>query len=156
MREKPRLSDYLLKESWVDETSVGDVNLRFLTVDVQKDHFYTVVRSWNECGASRLIACQKVFSWDALKQIQEEFHVNPALAFFSYLRNAIPELAEEVGTLRNYNNRRQRISAHMASVRKQIVTQLNSYYGSLIMVVDSMPIPSCRLSRAKRCRIFRH
>ena len=90
----------------------------------------------------------------ALSLLQELLNMPSERYFFSYLRNEIPELAEEVGTLRNYNNRRQRISAHMESVRKQIVTQLNSYYGSLIMVIDSMPIPSCRLSRAKRCRIF--
>ncbi len=89
-----------------------------------------------------------------LSLLQELLNMPSERYFFSYLCNAIPELAEEVGTLRNYNNRRQRIAGHMERVRKKIVTQLNDYYGNQVMVIDSMPIPSCRLSRAKRCMIF--
>ncbi len=75
------LSDYLLGESWIEETSIEGIPLRFLTVDVQKDHFYTVVRAWSDGGSSRLLACQKVFSWEALEELQHQFGIHASLVF---------------------------------------------------------------------------
>ena len=64
-------SNYCLGDDWEREGGInargqivdasGDVvvRLRFLTVDVQMDHFWLVVRSWSATGASRLVWCQK-------------------------------------------------------------------------------------------------
>ncbi len=52
-----------------------------MTVDVQKGHYCAVVRSWANNGTSRLIACQKVFSVDALEQLRVDNHVSNELVF---------------------------------------------------------------------------
>lgn len=75
------LSDYLMDEPWEEEGKFNGVPLRVLTVDVQKDHFYTVVRAWSPTGSSRLIHCEKVFSWEALRGLQKLHGVNDNLVF---------------------------------------------------------------------------
>lgn len=75
------LSDYLMGERWAEEGSVNEVPLRILTADVQKDHFYVVVRSWSASGASRLLDCQRVETWDALDNLRKLHGVHDALVF---------------------------------------------------------------------------
>ena len=75
------LSDYLLGESWQEEADIGGIPVRVMTVDVQKGHFYAVVRSWAANGASRLLHCEKVFSWEALEGLQLSQGVNSSLVF---------------------------------------------------------------------------
>lgn len=75
------LSDYLLGEAWAEEATINGVPVRVMTVDVQKGHFYTVVRAWSESGASRLQHCEKVFSWEALRGVQQAQGVNDNLVF---------------------------------------------------------------------------
>ena len=57
------------------------MHVRVLTVDVQKDHFYCVVRSWAANGASRMLHCEKVFTWEALEGVQQQFGVDNKLVF---------------------------------------------------------------------------
>ena len=90
----------------------------------------------------------------ALSLLQESLNMSSERYFFSYLSTSLPSLAMQVGTLRNYNIRRRRLSAYVEEVRLRVVKHLNAYFGNEILVVDSMPLPSCMLSRSKRCRIF--
>ncbi len=90
----------------------------------------------------------------ALSLLQENLNMASERYFFSYLETTLPALAKQVGTLRNYNIRRRRLSAHMEKVRLRVVKRLNAYFGNSILVVDSMPLPACMISRSKRCRIF--
>ena len=47
--------DYLMGEYWEEEGNIGGVPLRFLSVDVQRECFYAVVRAWGLDGSSRLM-----------------------------------------------------------------------------------------------------
>jgi phage terminase large subunit GpA-like protein len=57
------------------------VPLRFLTVDVQTDHFWLKVRSWSPLGQSRLIWYEKVLTWEDVEAVQHRFEIHPQLVF---------------------------------------------------------------------------
>ena len=48
---------------------------RMMTIDVQKDHFWIVVRAWRSDGTSRLIWCGKLHSTEELKMLQTKLQV---------------------------------------------------------------------------------
>lgn len=82
-------------DDWESEAAVGAkgailppphenknrVRLRFLTVDVQMDHFYAVVRSWACDASSRLVYCAKLQTWEDVEILQNRFGVFPQLVF---------------------------------------------------------------------------
>lgn len=88
-------SGYRMGDDWESEAAVGAkgailppphenknrVRLRFLTVDVQMDHFYTVVRSWACDASSRLVYCAKLQTWEDVEILQSRFGVFPQLVF---------------------------------------------------------------------------
>lgn len=55
--------------------------LRIMTVDVQMDHFYLVVRSWSPQGSSRLLWHEKVLTWEDIEDIQQRFSILSNLVF---------------------------------------------------------------------------
>lgn len=57
------------------------VPLRFLTVDVQTDHFWLKIRSWAVSGQSRLIWYEKVLTWEDVEAVQNRFDVPAQLVF---------------------------------------------------------------------------
>lgn len=88
-------SGYRMGDDWESEGAVGAkgavlppphenknrVRLRFLTVDVQMDHFYAVVRSWACDASSRLVYCAKLQTWEDVETLQNRFGVFPQLVF---------------------------------------------------------------------------
>lgn len=88
-------SGYRMGDDWESEAAVGAkgailppphesknrVRLRFLTVDVQMDHFYAVVRSWACDASSRLLYCAKLQTWEDVEILQNRFGVFPQLVF---------------------------------------------------------------------------
>lgn len=85
-----RRGEILPPASEADEEKdrVGEVPLRFMTVDVQQTHFWVVVRSWTETGDSRLIAFlggaegeHSVLTWEDVEELQERFGVSSRLVF---------------------------------------------------------------------------
>ena len=88
-------SGYRMGDDWESEAAVGvkgailppphenknRVRLRFLTVDVQMDHFYAVVRSWACDASSRLVYCAKLQTWEDVEILQNRFGVFPQLVF---------------------------------------------------------------------------
>lgn len=88
-------SGYRMGDDWESEAAVGTkgailppphenknrVRLRFLTVDVQMDHFYAVVRSWACDASSRLVYCAKLQTWEGVEILQNRFGVFPQLVF---------------------------------------------------------------------------
>lgn len=88
-------SGYRIGDDWESEGAVGAkgavlppphenknrVRLRFLTVDVQMDHFYAVVRSWACDASSRLVYCAKLQTWEDVEILQNRFGVFPQLVF---------------------------------------------------------------------------
>ncbi len=55
--------------------------LRIMTVDVQMNCFYLVVRSWSAEGSSRLIWHEKVLTWEDIEEVQARFNILPNLVF---------------------------------------------------------------------------
>jgi len=60
---KLEVGPYRLGEQWDDEAKDAEGRpYRFLTVDVQRNHFWAVVRSWARDGRSRLVARSKLLT----------------------------------------------------------------------------------------------
>lgn len=55
--------------------------LKILSVDVQMDCFYLVVRSWSAEGSSRLVWHERVLTWEDIELIQERFKILDNLVF---------------------------------------------------------------------------
>ena len=65
--------DYVLGEKWEPN---GSEPIMFATVDVQKDHFYVIVRAWSIIEGelhSRLIEREKVYSSGAIRDIADKY-----------------------------------------------------------------------------------
>lgn len=74
--------DYLMGDDWPDEGVDASGNpLRFMTVDVQKDHYWAVVRSWsNKAGTfanSRLLYFERLFSPLQIEELRARFKIQP-------------------------------------------------------------------------------
>lgn len=74
-------SDYRIGEPWENEGNIGGISLRFLTVDVQRESFYVVVRSWALDGSSRMMDCAHVQTWEDIVSMQEKYGVRANLVF---------------------------------------------------------------------------
>ena len=55
--------------------------LRIMSVDVQMNCFYLVVRAWSIDGSSRLIWHEKVLTWEDIEDIQQRFSILSNLVF---------------------------------------------------------------------------
>jgi hypothetical protein len=55
--------------------------LLVMTVDVQLDHFFLVVRAWASDGSSRLVWHDRVVTWEELDALAERFGLLPPLVF---------------------------------------------------------------------------
>lgn len=87
-------SGYKLGELWENEACIDtrgrvqppphperSIPLRMLCVDVQRDCFYCIVRSWAVDGSSRLIWHDRLASFDEIEALQERFHIHGKLVF---------------------------------------------------------------------------
>jgi phage terminase large subunit GpA-like protein len=68
-------TDYMNGELWEGELH------RIMTVDVQRDHFWTSIRIWKADGSSRLIYESKVLTKESLREIQLTHKVHDKLVF---------------------------------------------------------------------------
>ena len=64
-----RMKEYFNGEKWEDE------NFRFMTIDVQQDHFWAVIRAWSIEGKSRLLYEGKVDEWEGLRMLRSRMKV---------------------------------------------------------------------------------
>ena len=55
--------------------------LRIMSVDVQMNCFYLVVRAWSINGSSRLLWHEKVLTWEDIEEIQKRFKILDNLVF---------------------------------------------------------------------------
>jgi len=89
-------SGYRLGESWDREGGIdrrGEIvppplpegekiiPLRFLSVDVQMDHTWFVIRSWAADGSSRLIDCGRATGWEDIDELQRKHGIHSSLVF---------------------------------------------------------------------------
>lgn len=62
-------------EKWEGE------HYRFLTVDVQKGHFWACIRAWKLGGESRLLWEGKVLAWENLRHLQQRYGIENRCVF---------------------------------------------------------------------------
>ena len=68
-------TDYANGEKWPKEV------YRFLTVDVQKDHFWARARAWAADGESIGLYEGKITAWENIKQIQDKYSIDDRFVF---------------------------------------------------------------------------
>jgi phage terminase large subunit GpA-like protein len=68
-------ADYMNKQLMDNEV------LRFQTVDVQQDHFWSVIRAWRPDGTSRLLWEGKILTIEMVRELQQRYAVKPQLLF---------------------------------------------------------------------------
>ena len=90
----------------------------------------------------------------ALSLFQEHISIGSELRFFAELNMQMPELANMLGSRRNYNTRRRKLLPYIEPLRRNIVKSLFPSTEGSVILVDSMPIESCRYARAKSCKIL--
>jgi hypothetical protein len=71
---------YSLK-SFAAGQRIEDEAVRFMTVDVQKDHYWVVIRAWKFGGESRLINFAHVMTEQELRTMQQTFGVEDRFVF---------------------------------------------------------------------------
>lgn len=64
-----RKQEFFNGEKWAEE------NFRYLTIDVQQDHFWAVCRAWSLEGKSRLLYEGKIETWEALRMLRDRLKV---------------------------------------------------------------------------------
>lgn len=56
-------------------------DFRFMTVDVQKGHFWAVIRAWKIGGMSRLLWEGRLETWDNIRYLQERYGIENRFVF---------------------------------------------------------------------------
>jgi len=59
----------------------GSIPFRTMGVDVQRGHFWVVVRRWAKTGHSRLLAFARIESWGDIEAFAKQYAVHPAMVF---------------------------------------------------------------------------
>ncbi len=115
--------------------------LRIMSVDVQMDHFYLVVRSWSPQGSSRLLWHEKVLTWEDIEDIQKRFSILPNLVFIDAGYNSY-EVYKQCG--------KHRWIALMGDNRANFVHRLPQ--GKSVFRFYS-PVKNIFISREVKCRM---
>lgn len=81
------------RKEYADGARWEGSDFRLMSVDVQKDHFFVVVRDWKLGGNSRLIREGKVETWENLRFLQEKYEVANRFVFIDcgYLPEEVAE-----------------------------------------------------------------
>lgn len=67
---------------WIeDEGQIGETHTRFLTVDVQQDHFWVVARAWRTNGESMLLHFGRHESFDQIHELATKYRIAPQMVF---------------------------------------------------------------------------
>lgn len=73
-------ADYVAADYMNRQTMDGEV-YRFQTVDVQQDHFWSVIRAWRADGSSRLLWEGKILTVEMVRELQQRYAVKDQLLF---------------------------------------------------------------------------
>jgi len=69
------------RADYADGQKIENEVTRFLTVDVQQDHFWALVRAWTTSGTSKLVWFGKVLTYEGLVDLQKRLGVRDNLVF---------------------------------------------------------------------------
>ena len=90
----------------------------------------------------------------ALSLFQSLLSIESECRFFSTLRFLLPGFSVKLSR-RNFNSRRRRLTQFIEIIRKRLSQFLCANTGDSLLIIDSMPIETCRYSRASSSRIFK-
>ena len=75
------LIDPTTKKLHLDKTKPKQIKLRFMTVDVQRNGFFCLIRMWAQGGESRLLRWRFVQTWEDVAQLAKVNEVIPAFCY---------------------------------------------------------------------------
>lgn len=91
-----KAADYSISDDWEEEAVINrngrkawlatraeknedSIPFRTMGVDMQGDHYWSVVRRWSKSGHSRLMAFSRLETWDDVEAFAVKYAVNPGL-----------------------------------------------------------------------------
>ena len=89
----------------------------------------------------------------ALSLFQSLLSIESECRFFSMLRFLLTGFSVRLSQ-RNFNSRLLRLTQFIEIIRKRLSQFLCDNTGDSLLIIDSMPIETCRYSRAASSRIF--
>jgi hypothetical protein len=114
------IGDYKMADEWPDEhrRGTGDL-LRFMTVDVQQNHFWVVIRSWSRKGVSRLRWFGKALVPSELEDLRVKHLVAPSLVWVdsAYSTTRVTQMCSRYGW-RMFNSVKPQDWRHADGVRR--------------------------------------
>lgn len=90
----------------------------------------------------------------ALSLCQECLSIDSENWFLAKLKSDYRSDFPNLVHITNYNKRRKRLAAWTELVNRRLATMLNE--GEDVFMVDSIPVPVCKLAREKQLRVCRH
>ena len=90
----------------------------------------------------------------ALSLFQSLLSIESECRFFSTLRFLLPGFSVKLSR-RNFNSRCRRLTQFIEIIWKRLSLFLCANTGDSLLIIDSMPIETCRYFRASSSRIFR-
>ena len=121
------------------------VPFRFMTVDVQQNGFYWLVRSWDGEGKSRLRGCGFAMSWANLGECQKKHGVHPANVFVDcgYQKDEVITACGERGW-----------NAIRGDQRNDFVWRIRLPNGAFKNELRAYSQPVVEMAGTKRCKVF--
>jgi phage terminase large subunit GpA-like protein len=115
----------------------GSIPFRTMGVDVQRGHFWVVVRRWAKTGHSRLLAFSRIESWDNIQAFAKQHGVHPAMVFVDSGDNTT-EVYRECAK-RNWKTAKGSGSEDFAVTDKDGKTSRRYYSEKQAIVVPGIP-----------------
>jgi len=115
----------------------GSIPFRTMGVDVQRGHFWVVVRRWSKTGHSRLLAFSRIESWDNIQAFAKQHGVHPAMVFVDSGDNTT-EVYRECAK-RNWKTAKGSGSEDFAVTDKDGKTSRRYYSEKQAIVVPGIP-----------------
>ena len=115
----------------------GSIPFRTMGVDVQRGHFWVVVRRWAKTGHSRLLAFSRIESWDNVEAYGKQHGVHPAMVFVDSGDNTT-EVYRECAK-RNWKTAKGSGSEDFAVTDKDGKTSRRYYSEKQAIVVPGIP-----------------
>ena len=115
----------------------GSIPFRTMGVDVQRGHFWVVIRRWAKTGHSRLLAFSRIESWDNVEAYGKQHGVHPAMVFVDSGDNTT-EVYRECAK-RNWKTAKGSGSEDFAVTDKDGKTSRRYYSEKQAIVVPGIP-----------------
>lgn len=91
------VGDYNLGDPWPDEGRTAEgAPLRFLWVDVQRDHFWAVARQWSPNAYSRLLHFERLWEGGQIEELRKRLGIPPNHVVMDEAYN--PDLVHQICT----------------------------------------------------------